>query len=100
MQGELDTEGLPVHILGVNAAGLESHNAAMCAGRDLPWLQDLADSANVWTSWNVVYRDVVILDRENQRIRAFNLTTHDLDEAADYEALKQLLRDAVAEAAP
>jgi len=100
MQGELGTEGLAVHILGMNEAGEESGNAAMCNGRDLPWLQDVADSAEVWTSWNVVYRDVVILDRENQHFRSFNLSAHPLEITANYESLKQLLRDAVAEGSP
>ena len=99
MQQELAAESLDVHILGVNAAGLESGNGAMCSGRDLPWLQDLADDANVWASWAVTYRDVVILDRDNERIDAYNLTTYDLSEAPDYAALKELLRSA-AGAAP
>lgn len=97
MQRELDAEELPIHILGVNEAGQDSDNDIICDGRDLPWLQDVADSANVWSSWSVIYRDVVILDRESQRIRAYNLSSHDLGDDADYETLKQLLRDAAAE---
>lgn len=97
MQKELAADSVDVHILGVNEAGQESDNAVMCAGRDLPWLQDQADAQDVWDSWSVVYRDVVILDRENQRVEAYNLSSHDLDETANYEELKAKL---IAAAAP
>lgn len=91
MQKELVADSVDVHILGVNGAGHESDNAVMCAGRDLPWLQDQADAQDVWSSWAVVYRDVVILDRENQRIEAYNLSSHDLGQTASYEELKAKL---------
>ena len=48
----------------MNQTGLQSGNASITAGRDLPWLQDTA-SANVWGAWNVTYRDVVVLDADN-----------------------------------
>ena len=94
MQDELAAEGLPmpVQILGVNAAGLESGNDAMCSGRHIPWLQDTV-SEDVWKSWNVTYRDVVILDAQNARVAIYNLTSHDLSNPANYDALKSKLRD-------
>jgi hypothetical protein len=92
MQSELDTTvtARPAHILGVNGAGLESGNAAMCAGRTLPWLQDTA-SANVWGLWAVNYRDVVILDQNNLVVGVYSLTTHDLSNPANYADLKNIL---------
>jgi hypothetical protein len=95
MNRELAAEGLPVavQILGVNGAGLESGNTDMCNGRDLPWLQDTADQA-VWTSWAPTYRDVVIVNPDNERIDAYNLTAHDLSDSANYDALKAMLRSA------
>ena len=102
MQDELAAEGLPIAIgiLGINPAGLESGNAEMCSGRDLPWLQEPAD-VSVWTSWAVTYRDVVIVDAANEKVSAYNLTTYDLGEAENYAALKTLLRDtALAAGAP
>jgi hypothetical protein len=92
MQKELAADSVNVHILGVNEAGLESGNATICNGRDLPWLQDLADSANVWASWGVTFRDVVILDPQNQFLEAYNLTVHNLANGSDYATLKELLR--------
>ena len=98
MQKELDLEGLPlaVHIGGVNPAGLESGNALMCDGRDLPWLQEPADSTPVQTRWAAAYRDVVILDKNNETLGVYNLTTHPLETPANYEELKQMFRDAAA----
>jgi hypothetical protein len=95
MQDELAAEGLSlaIQILGVNPAGMESGNADMCSGRDLPWLQEPA-GVSVWTSWAVTYRDVVIVNAANETVTAYNLTTHDLGTPADYAALKALLRSA------
>ncbi len=93
MQDELDTAGAAVQLLGVNASGLEAGNALVTDARDTPWLQDVAD-VDVWGSWGVGYRDVWILDRENQLLAIYNLTEHDLNDVAEYEQLKALLLDA------
>lgn len=97
MQQELAGEGLPlvVQILGINPAGQESGNPQICAGRDLPWLQESAsDSVSAWGAWGIVYRDVLILDPENEKVTAYNLTTHDLADSANFAALEALIRDA------
>jgi len=92
MQAELDTiaTARPVRIFGVNAAGQESGNALACDGRVLPWLQDTWQ-ANVWGSWRVSYRDVVILDAENKVLQTYSLTAHDLADPASYAALESIL---------
>lgn len=95
MQAELNAESTlrPIRILGVNEIGHESSNSAMMSGRVLPWLQATAD-ANVWQLWSVTFRDVVVLDAQNRRITAYNLTSQDLSNADNYAALKSILRDA------
>ena len=92
MQKELDGLGLPVAvgILGVNGACCGSGNAAACEGRDIPWLQETSDQP-VWASWQVAYRDVVVLDQDNVPLAVYNLTAHDLWDPAHYEELKALL---------
>jgi len=92
-----------IAILGLNAVGLESGNPSITAGRSLPWLQDVVDQ-DVWNKWHVddlrpgstgvVWRDVIVLNAENRAIAVYNLTEHDLGRPTNYEALKQLLRDA------
>ena len=92
MQAQIDSVSTtrPVRIFGVNAAGLESGNAAICEGRVIPWLQD-TPQANVWGAWSVTYRDVVILGPQNEILHVYNLTTHDLSNPADYATLDSLL---------
>ena len=101
MQGEIDTQlggdpGSKVQILGVNETGHESGNATITTGRTLPWLQDTMDQ-QVWKSWAVTYRDVVVLDAENRPIAVYNVTTTPLSTPDNYAALKQILLDAAAQ---
>lgn len=77
-------------ILGVNGIGLESANATATAGRSIPWLQDVA-SQNVWQSWAVTYRDVVILGPGNTAVAVYNLTANDLGVPAHFDSLKALI---------
>ena len=92
MQKEIDALGLPVdvQIHGVNAIGHERSNASACQGKDLPWLQEVPASP-VWTSWTVTYRDVIVLDGDNEPVAIYNLTDNDLGNAGKYAALKEML---------
>ena len=63
----------------------------MTSGRTLPWLQDVT-AQNVWGTWEVGFRDVVICDDENHFAEVYNLTEHPLGSEANREALKALLR--------
>ena len=95
MQIELDALGtvLNIQILGLNGVGYESANDLNCQGKDIPWLQDQA-SENVWALWAVTYRDVVVLDENNEVLFIYNLTTYDLGNPANYQALRDMLADA------
>ncbi len=98
MQAEIDSlETLrPIQVLGVNDIGLESGNGGMTAGRVLPWLQP-AVGEDVWTLWQVVYRDVIILGPGNEYLGTFNLTEYDLADPVNYAALKDQLLEAANE---
>ena len=95
MQNELNALDLPVEvqIIGINEAGYEAGNDTMTDGRDLPWLQD-TDDAMVWDTWDVAFRDVVIVDERNVEIARFNVTSNSLSSDANYEALRDLFIDA------
>jgi hypothetical protein len=95
MQAEIDTQETlrAVQILGVNDIGLDSGNGGMTGDRVLPWLQP-ATGEDVWTLWEVVYRDVVILGPGNEHLGSFNLTVHDLSDSENYAALKDQLLQA------
>lgn len=92
MQQELteDSLNVAIQILGVNQIGHESGNASICNGRTIPWLQETSASP-VWTPWEVTWRDVVILDQENEVAGVFNLTQHNLADSANYATLRTLL---------
>lgn len=95
MQAELNGEApdLGIALLGVNGAGFESGIPQMVSGRFIPLLQDVAE-VDAWTQWEVVYRDVIILDRDGAPVGVFNLTEHDLSMMGEYAALKGMLIDA------
>lgn len=79
----------------MNRSDAASGNASTTVGRTLPWLQD--QGGQVWTAWGVQYRDVVILDAQNRPVAVYNLTVNDLQNSANYDALKTLLLQAAGE---
>ncbi len=93
MQNELDAAGLNVDILGINDIGLEDGNGLITMGRDLPWLQAVPEE-DVWESWGIAYRDVVIVDENNEVLAIYNLTEHNLGDATNYAELYALFESA------
>ncbi len=90
---------MKIQLLGVNLKGQEPGNASATQGRTAPWLQDGDADANgrsdVWDDlWNVTWRDVVVLDGSNTKVSTYNLTQHDLAQAANYSQLREMLVDA------
>ncbi len=92
MQNELADEepGLGIQLLAINESGFDSGLGTMSALGDLPLLQD-TDEAMVWDEWDVTFRDVVILNSDNEQVGVFNLTVNSLADADNYEELKALL---------
>ena len=98
MQAEFDLQQtLPaIQILGVNGIGQEAGNGGMTTGRVLPWLQPVTGE-DIWTLWQVEYRDVVILGSGSEQLGTFNLTANDLSDPVAYAALKNQLLEAANE---
>lgn len=100
MQAELKSQYplLDITIGGINDVGLDAGNEAIMAGRSLTWLQDVDLSSNgkgdTWDTWGAEWRDVVVLDGTNTKVRVYNLTTYGLGTPANYEELKGILVDA------
>jgi hypothetical protein len=92
MQSEFadDFPELSIQILAVNESGHESGCDGMSALGDIPLLQDTEVDA-VWDSWDVTYRDVIILDELNEKVAVFNLTTYSLSVEENYSTLRALL---------
>ena len=95
MQTELAEAGLPIQILAVNESGFDAGLATIGDIGVLPVLQD-TPAIDAWDTWDVTFRDVVILDAEGREYAVFNLTTHSLSVASNYDALKGLFMDAAA----
>ena len=62
----------------------------MVAGTSHPLPQDIQEE-DVWSSWGIEYRDVVLLDQDSERFAVFNLTSNDLNVQANYDSLKSML---------
>ena len=82
-----------IEILGINQNTDTAYNDLAIANRTLAWLQDTV-SNSVWTSWDVTWRDVRILDSRNQLYAVYNLTSQDLAQPLNRAALKQLFLQA------
>jgi hypothetical protein len=74
----------------VNEDGYESGHEDLFAVTDLPVVQDDDEGAAVWLSWEAEWRDVFVLDAENETRAVYNLVEHDLGDAADHAELKAL----------
>jgi len=85
----------------VDEEGQESSSGLAADLNDLPLLQDVDfnndNNSDVWASWwtgpepfdaNIAWRDVYIVNAENERAEVYNLTAHDIRDASNYEALR------------
>lgn len=101
---EIDHPELDITIIGLNLEGLEAGNPLMADGRNLPLLQDVDENgdhlSDVWSLWNVSYRDVVILNGGNEPVGVFNLTNRDLANPEHYDMLSQMFVEAASTAVP
>lgn len=103
MQNELRSEypDKPIQIVAINEYGHESGNPLVMEGLTAPVLQDVDannnGSSDVWHDlWDITYRDVKILNKQNEVVGTVNLTPpvgFDLGEEINYEAMKQILSD-------
>lgn len=100
MQKDLDANypSLDINLLGINSYDQQSGNTSATTGMDIPWLQDVDSNGNgisdLWTSWAITPRDVVILDGANKQVGTYNLTVHDLEVTENYNTLRQMLINA------
>ena len=95
LQEELAALGtdLTITIHGINEIGFDSGNPLISSSGDLPMLQDVED-VNIWQSWAVTYRDVVIIGPDGKKVGVYNLTENNLNNDEPYQELKSMFVDA------
>ena len=92
MQADLEKEhpGIAISLLAINAEGYESGMPDIAKVGDLPVLQD-TKKAGVWDRWGAEWRDVIVLNGDNEVVAVYNLTTYDLSDPDHYAELEALL---------
>ena len=81
---------LSVALLSIDAVGRDDGLPDLAKVGDLPCLQDTAKD-DVWGSWGAEWRDVYVLNDENEVTAVYNLTLNSLSEPANYATLEALL---------
>jgi hypothetical protein len=99
MQWDFETNysHLDIHILGINQSGREAGNDLIPGPFNeisIPWVQDVDINqdlvSDAWYEWQATYRDVIILDKENEPVGRFNLSTNSLSLWENYSTLRQM----------
>ena len=106
MQNELEAEypQYDFQILAVNQTGYGSYASLVSSMGDLPLVQD-NPTDNIWNTWHALtpnpstqsgapYRDVHILNADNEIVETYSLTVYDLGNPQNYATLKQMFVDA------
>jgi len=80
-------------LLAINERGHSADIPIAVEGRELPLLQD-DNRSLAWDNWGATWRDVMVLDAENEIIGIINLTGKSLNETENRAALETLLLEA------
>ena len=80
MQAELNNDpsiSVNIEILAINQIGASSGISSISPTDILPVVEDDA-SLDIWNSWGGTWRDVLILNQQNEIYATYNLTQHNL----------------------
>lgn len=84
-----------MRFLGVNRADGADDATLATAEHSIALLQD-DEEQDVWGSWEVEWRDLVVLDAENRVVGVMNLTEYDLGEEENVQRVRELVAEAEA----
>ena len=106
MQAELETEypQYDIQILAVNQVGNSSGASLVASHGDLPMVQNNTTD-DIWNTWHALapnpsthsgapYRDVHILNTQNEIVYTYSLTLNNLSNPQNFATLKQMFVDA------
>ena len=109
MQVELENEypQYDIQILAVNQNGYGAYTNLVASLGDLPMVQDNSNDA-IWNTWHALtpnpsthsgapWRDVHILNAENEIVETYSLTLYNLSNVQNFNTLKQKFIDAASQ---
>ena len=109
MQAELEIEypQYDIQILAVNQIGNSGGEALIASLGDLPMVQDNG-VVDIWDTWHAMtpnpstnagapWRDVHILNSDNEIVDTYSLTVNNLSNTQNYDTLKQMFVDAASQ---
>ena len=76
-------------IIGVNTTG---STGEIYSTSFLPYLND---TANTQSAWGAAFRDVVVLDENNEWVATHNCTSDSLHDNANYQSLRSVIVNAI-----
>ena len=90
MQAELDANypNLDIEIFAINMIGTSSGASIFTSALNLPMVQD-DSSLGIWSDWGAQWRDVYILNENNELVLVYNLTQYSLFNSSNYDTLMQ-----------
>ena len=94
MQADLEQTHphLDIKLFGINMIGTGSGTASFTTSHTLPMVQDDSTLA-IWNDWGAQWRDVYVLNENNELVLVYNLTQYSLADTTNYNTLKQHLID-------
>ena len=109
MQAELEVEypQYDIQILAVNQIGNASGASLVASQGDLPLVQNNSVD-DIWNTWHAMapfpsthsgapYRDVHILNGQNEIVETYSLTLNNLSNPQNFATLKQMFVDAASQ---
>ena len=76
---------LDIEIFAINMPGFGGATN-LSSSIQLPMVQD-SNSLGIWSDWGAVWRDVYILNENNELVMVYNLTQHNLGNSSNYNTL-------------
>jgi len=90
MQAEIEANhpSLDVKIFAINMPGYSSGASSLAPAIYLPMVQD-DSTLDIWNDWGALWRDVYLLNENNELVMVYNLSQNNLGNSTSYNTLMQ-----------
>ena len=88
MQAQLENNhpNLDIEIFAINMIGTGAGAGSLSSNINLPMVQD-SSTLGIWNDWGAAWRDVFILNENNELVMVYNLTQNNLGNTSNYNTL-------------